>query len=139
MVHDSLALSAKLAADESTKYLVLDYSDAFYMMPVARSELRYCGAWYHGCWYVWLVAPQGSVNGPSVDGRLAVLTARMGQGLTDSTELRTQLYVDDPCSTVRGTPERSERLVAILIFLWLVLGWRLAHHKGQYGRQIEWA
>ena len=62
----------------------------------------------------------------------------MGQGLTDSTELRTQLYVDDPCSTVRGTAERSDRLVTILIIFWLVLGWRLAYHKGQYGRQIEW-
>ena len=115
VVHDSLAPSAKLAEYESIKYLVLDYSDAFYMMPVARSELKYCGAWYHGCCYVWLVIPQGSVNGPSVYGRLAALAARMGQGLTGPTELRTQLYVDGPCSTVRGTPERSERLVAMLI------------------------
>ena len=138
VVHDSLAMSTRLRAGQHIKYLVLDFSDAFYMMPLWKGELRYCGAWYKGAYYIWLAIPQGSMNGPSVYGRLAALTNRMSQGLFDTTEVRSQLYVDDPCVTLRGDENRCRRLASILICFWLVLGWKLAYHKGQFASNVDW-
>ena len=67
------------------------------------------GVFYKGVYYAWTRVVQGSINGPSTYGRLVALTGRMGQGLADTTEQRTQIYVDDPATVTRGTPERCDR------------------------------
>ena len=62
----------------------------------------------------------------------------MTQGLIDTTRMRLQLYIDDPCLTLRGTPAQCDRYVAIVVLFWLCLGWDLSHHKGQYGAEVDW-
>ena len=50
IVHDCPATITRLRAGQHIKYLVLDFSDAFYMMPLWKGELRYSGAWYKGAY-----------------------------------------------------------------------------------------
>ena len=47
-------------------------------------------AFFSNAYYMWDRIVQGSINGPNVYGRLAALTSRMGQGMADSQEMRTQ-------------------------------------------------
>ena len=110
VIHDTLAMHAKVipSAGEIIKYLVCDFKDAFFMLPLWWKECLHCGTWYQGSWYIWQRIPQGSINGPSVYGRLSALTGRMSQGLQDTTVVRTQIYTDDPCTTLRGTEHHPD-------------------------------
>ena len=62
----------------------------------------------------------------------------MSQGCFPPEELRLQIYADDPCSVVRGAPSRRTRIVATILMLWRVMGYSLAFHKGQLGRDLSW-
>ena len=138
VIHDTLILRAKMKSGQRLCYMVLDFKDAFFMLPLWASECRYCASLYKGHYYIWDRVGQGTINGPNVYGRLAALTSRMGQGLSNTTEQRNQTYVDDPCSVILGTPERCERLCARLAMLWLALGWDLSYHKGQIADFVHW-
>ena len=78
------------------------------------------------------------MNGPSCFGRLSALTARISQSLVDTTELRMQVYTDDPCMIIRGSQERCQRLASLMVLLWLILGWSLSYHKAQFGKSVGW-
>ena len=123
---------------KSMRDMFLDFQDVFFMVPLLAEECAIRGTLYRGRWYIWDRIAQGSINGPSVYGRLSALTGRMGQGMFDTTELRTQVYIDDPCSVIRGTPQRCDLLTARLVTLWLCLGWDLSYHKGQYDIAVNW-
>ena len=131
-------MRAKMKDTEALYYMVFDFKDAFFMMPLLAEACSFCSTLYKGKYYVWNRIAQGSVNGPSVYGRLSALTGRMGQGMFDTTEVRTQAYIDDPCSVLRGTKERCDLLTARQVLLWLCLGWDLSYHKGQYQTAISW-
>ena len=62
----------------------------------------------------------------------------MSQGLQDTTLVRTQIYTGGPCTTLRGTEQQCDRNAAVLMALWLVLGWGLSYHKGQHAQQVNW-
>ena len=75
---------------------------------------------------------------PNVLGRLSALTGRMTQSLLDPTEARMHIYVDDPCTTIKGTPARRKRIVTIICIFWLAINWGLSMHKAQQGPKVSW-
>jgi hypothetical protein len=133
--------------DETLEYLVLDFVDAFWQIPLAQLEKRYFVGQHRNCYYVFNRTAQGSRNGPFAWGSLAALGARLTQSLFISGQarrgrkaysLRMQVYVDDPLSTLRGTPSQNKRNKVVLIVSWLLMGFELAFDKSQEGDAIDW-
>ena len=58
--------------------------------------------------------------------------------MCDPTEARLQLFVDDPCATIRGTPQACDWIVATMILAWRALGFPLSFRKGQRGPKVTW-
>ena len=48
------------------------------------------------------------------------------------------IQADDPCAVVRGGLRTRVRIVATVLMLWRVMGYSLAYHKGQLGRELSW-
>ena len=138
IIRDIMALRKACREGESVYLFVLDFKDALYMLPLLSDERRYFTAYHQGRWYVWERVAQGSLNGPNAFGRLSALTGRMTQGLMSSTGARVQIYTDDPCTVMKGSESEVKRHIAAMTLFWLVLGWGLSFHKGQWGKQIEW-
>ena len=118
--------------------MVLHFKVAFFVPPPWAEECTYCGTWLRGGWYMWDRVVQGSINGPSCFGRLSALTARLSQSLIDTTELRMQVYTDDPCMTLRGSRKRCEIIAAMVVTTWLTLGRSLSDHKAQLAHSVNW-
>eukprot|EP00971_Amphidinium_carterae_P152120 3015172-Amphidinium_carterae.1 len=93
--------------------LVLDFSQAFWQLPIWPGERKYFTTKVGEVYYAHLRVAQGSraVLGP------------------DTTRLA--CYVDDPVATLSGPTAYQSRQVAHLILLWCALGLPLAFHKGQ--------
>ena len=53
-------------------------------------------------------------------------------------DLLLQVYVDDPLATVRGNRKQRDRLAAVLMTGWKILGLPMAFHKAQRGITIPW-
>ena len=71
-------------------------------------------------------------------GRLAVLLLRFTQSLVDPTEVRLVCYVDDPLAAISGTDEERWMLAALMIMVWVALGFKYAFAKDQLGKQATW-
>ena len=138
LIKDALALANQLTSGEELSLLVCDFTDAFYMVPLGIDEQRYFSAYHRGRWYVWTRVAQGSLNGPNIFGRLSALVGRLSQSCFHPHELRLHIYADDPCAVLRGTQNKRDRMTAILLWIWLALGFGLALHKGQYGSKVTW-
>ena len=81
---------------------------------------------------------QGSLDGPSLHGRLSAFTGRCSQSLVPATEALLQIYTDDPILTMIGCTARAHRLLSILTMGWLIMGYTMAFHKAQLGRRAAW-
>ena len=81
---------------------------------------------------------QGSLDGPTLYGRLAAFMGRIAQSLIPADTARLQLYVDDPILTICATPARTERIIAVVTLAWLTCGFAMAFHKAQRGPRIDW-
>ena len=105
------------SAAEGLAAFVLDFSDAFWQVPLLQQEFKYycaTGLIRGLCkWIAFLRAPQGSSAAPTLWGRVAALLMRLTQSLIDPDELRLVCYVDDPLAAIRGTPERRRLLLLI--------------------------
>ena len=114
---------------------VLDFSEAFWQIPICREEQRFfCAtATVKGRrkYVAFKRAAQGSANAPMLWGRVAALICRLCQGLFQLSVLNLMCYVDDPLAAIRGTPEERQLHVATLILVWEALGCAMAYHKGQ--------
>ena len=137
-IRDTLRFLSIAERNEIIRYLVLDFRDAFYKMPLHHTEYKYFVAEFAGSFYVWTRTAQGSVNGPTIFGRLAALTNRMTQSLEHEDRFRIQQFVDDPLGVMRGTLQQTNRIAARVILFWLVLGYDLSWHKGQIGQDVDW-
>ena len=71
--------------DTAIEAFVLDFSDAFWQIPIAREEQKYyCATGLidgKRKWIVFLRAAQGSAAGPTLWGRVAALVMRLTQSL----------------------------------------------------------
>eukprot|EP00971_Amphidinium_carterae_P009529 188009-Amphidinium_carterae.1 len=61
------------------EFCVLDFSDAYWQVPISPGEQKFFTVCVLGRYYVILRVPQGSGGGPLVWSRVAALTMRMTQ------------------------------------------------------------
>ena len=141
LVKDAMRLkkaAVEQGAGTHLTYFVCDVADAFYKVPLAAEEQQYFTLCYQGEYYIWRRVGQGSLNGPTLFGRLAAMIGRISQSVLDPNIASIQIYVDDPIVTIRGTPEEVTHIVAKLVLLWRALGFDLATHKAQLGPRVNW-
>ena len=119
-------------------YFVCDFPDAFFAVPLNPQERCYFATQYMGYTYVWNRVAQGSLDGPTLYGRVAALVARLTQSILDANVARCQLYIDDPIITICASPQYTERLISVVCLAWLVIGFGLSFHKAQRGHTVEW-
>ena len=63
---------------------------------------------------------------------------RCTQALFSADAVRLQCYVDDPIGILQGSRSDRDRNLAIIVVLWLCLGFPLAFHKAQRGQTVVW-
>jgi hypothetical protein len=142
--------------DIGVEQFVLDYTDAFWQVPLHPDERRYFVGMVRGIVLSYLRSAQGSRNGPlswSVVVSLALRAAQsmfrvscLPKGDHAATQaerraepsLRMQTYVDDPAFSVRGTRPQRDRAYSMVVLLWLSFGFDLAFAKGVRGRTVSW-
>ena len=138
VVQDSLWHLSHHSDEERTEYFILDFSDAFFIVPLHPRERRHFVVKFRGKYYVFLVLPQGASASPLSWGRVAALAGRLTQGMFAPTELLLRTFVDDPCATISGEPDFRESCMVLIIFVWRCLGFPLSFKKGQRGRSVTW-
>ena len=69
-------------------------------------------------------------------GRVAALVMRLTQSFFNVNEVRLVCYVDDPLAAIRGTDSDRRLFAAIMILVWMALGFKLAFAKGQLAREV---
>ena len=60
VVHDTLMMKTKANQEYALRYLVLDFKDAFFMLPLRPEECRYYCSSYKGRYYIWRRIAPGS-------------------------------------------------------------------------------
>jgi len=123
---------------DEVELTVLDFADAFWLLPLAPEERRWFVSKFRGKYYVFMRAAQGSRNAPLAWGRLAAFMGRLTQSLFDKTEVRLQIYTDDPCAAVAGSLQQRNRRICIIILCWRVFGFPLSWRKGSRGAKVSW-
>ena len=138
-VRDVLILMANMMTDEQAEEFIIDFSDAFWNMPIAREERRWFAGRVRGIILVYQDTPQGSRNAPLSWCTLSAMLMRLTQSLFCSRrEARIQIYVDDPATAIVGTVKQRNRIVAIIIAVWHSLGFGLAYAKAKRGPSVTW-
>ena len=49
-----------------------------------------------------------------------------------------QVFVDDPWLALLGSTSQTDRMIAVIIVVWRILGVSLAFAKGQLGDTVNW-
>jgi hypothetical protein len=118
--------------------MVIDFSDAFHNVPVRREEQVFNTCMAGGYWWVFTVLVFGSATSPAIWGRVAAFLGRALASAFGETELRAQIYVDDPIITTWGSAGVRRQLLTLAL-LWLsILGIPLAWRKAGIGNQLDW-
>ena len=121
----------------------------FWNIPLRHCERRYyCGRIrLDGVdkYVTYLRTAQGSRGAPlswavifSLIGRCVLSTLRETRKLDSVIPAAMQIFVDDPWLALRGTPEQTARMTAVVIIAWRLLGVSLAFPKGQLGASVNW-
>ena len=71
-------------------------------------------------------------------GRAAAFLGISGQALFDYSEMRLQIYVDDPLSAWVGDEATVRRNQVVLLLWWLTAGPPISWGKLQRGRTVKW-
>jgi len=128
--------------DVAVNAFVLDFSDAYWQIPLRDDEMKYfCAtAKIKGKrkYLAFLRAAQGSTNAGLLWGRLAAVTMRLTQSLFLPSELSLMCYVDDPLAALLGTEGVRKRNAALMVLVWESLGFKLAYAKGQLAQEVTW-
>ncbi len=132
VVDDIMSLECDADEGEGVQLLVLDFSDAFWQIPLHPTERRFFTARVRNRWYAFLRAAQGSRGAPLLWGRTVGLVMRLTQGVYPPRKGRIECYVDDPVACFAGTALRRAALAALTVYLWLALGFALSFGKGQW-------
>ena len=135
-----------LREDETVEQLVADISDAFWLVPLNPAERQYFVAQFRGQYLVFQSTAQGSRTAPLTFCALMSVAARLIQSvlLRDnlmsraSQDARMQVYMDDPWVLARGTRKQIDRIFALVLLLWSLLGFPVATHKAARGKEIKW-
>ena len=117
---------------------VIDFSDAFWMIPLRKSEQRYFVTRICGRYFVFLRTAQGSRGAPLTWSRFGALLARLMQGVIDTRVSKLNLYVDDTLLAFLGTLTHCRMCFATVVFIWVALGLPLALNKAAFGTTVVW-
>ncbi|CAK0806401.1 unnamed protein product [Prorocentrum cordatum] len=120
------------------EWLVLDFTDWFYNIPLKHVQRRHFVAYYGGEFIIFLTMAQGSVNAPLVRGRVAALVARLTQSMFRPTVLRHHTYVGGPIISVRGNLAQRDIYFAIIILARRTLGLKFAFRTAERGQEVDW-
>ena len=155
-VDDNIDKDDLLGMDARLEQFVLDYTDAFWQVPLAPEERRFFVGMIKGIILSYLRAAQGSRNGPLSWASVVSLAIRavqsffriscLGRGEYYATKperqaesgLRCQTYVDDPAMVLRGTLQQRNQSVALTVLLWSSFGFLLAFKKAMRGATVTW-
>ena len=137
-VNDFMVQPRSATRDASTDFVVLDFTSAFFIIPLAWAERRFFVIRLRGKFFVFKVCAQGAAASPLVWARTAALVSRLTQYMFLETELAIEVFVDDPCLTVTGSLAQRNNSIAIVILFWRTLGFPLQFKKGQKGPTVKW-
>ena len=145
LIQDLLALSRTQSEEQGAEVFVLDFTDAFWQIPLVLSERRHFIGTYKGKLWKFKRSGQGSRNGHLSWAGPSSLLLRCTQGLLTATSsdvkkpaARAQLFVDDPAIAISGRQDFRDEVVAVAVMIWALLGFRLAFYKLQRGTNITW-
>jgi len=128
--------------DVAVNAFVLDFSDAYWQIPLRDDERKYFCATLiikgKRKRLAFLRAAQGSTNAGLLWGRLAAVIMRLTQSLFLPSELSLMCYVDDPLAALLGTERIRKRNAALMVLVWESLGFKLAYAKGQLAQEVTW-
>jgi len=127
-----------LATGKEVEIFVLDFEDAFWILPLAANERKWFVSRVRGRYFVFLRNAQGSRNAPLGWGRLAALVGRLTQSVFMKDEVRIEIYTDDPFISIAGNATQRRRIVAVIVLIWRALGFPLSWRKGSLGRKATW-
>ena len=112
---------------------VLDYTQAFWQMPIRPEERRYfCAtAILRGRrrYLVYLRAAQGSALAPLLWCRLIACVCVRTQSLLQPDQASLMCSVDDPLAALAGTVEDIKIMATMMILTWEALGVKQAYAK----------
>lgn len=144
-IQSTLQMMGDRGREEVLTFLITDVEDAFWLVPLHMKERRYFVARLRGHYYVFRSTAQGSRCAPLTFAAVIGLTARWVQSLVGTPpwkrraeEARVQIYVDDPLFTLRGTPNRVQRLATIISLAWMIMGFPMAFHKAVMQPKLTW-
>ena len=124
------------------EFLIADVSDAFWLVPLRKSERRYFVIKFKGKFLIFLRTAQGSRGAPLSWSVIASLLARVIQSLFCTEpgvqEARLNVYVDDPLLALFGDDRQRRRFAVKFVVGWLVLGAALAFSKAQLNHTVIW-
>ncbi|CAK0891553.1 unnamed protein product, partial [Prorocentrum cordatum] len=103
--------------DYDTELAVLDFKDAFFLMPLHASERKFFVLKFRGRFLVFMVTPQG---------------------MYEPRSLLLSVHVDDPCMAVTGTKADRDLRIAAIAVLWNALGFPLSYRKAARGMEVTW-
>ena len=130
------------AADTVLMAMVLDFTQAFWQLPIKPEERKYfCTSLVmrgKRRYITFLRAAQGSVMAPLLWCRMIALVMCLTQSLFPTDQLNMMCYVDDPLAISIGNPDKIRAMMAAIILTWEALGFKLAYAKGQLGSEITW-
>ena len=139
LVEDVCDLKRCAGNSEECYGMVADFEDAFHTLQVDPSEWRYLVARHPVKGFVgYRTVLCGGAGCPLLWGRAAAFLGRSGQSLFCERELRTQIYVDDPVTIVRGSLTKARECAALLLWWWLALGLQISWKKGSFGQEFRW-
>ena len=119
--------------------MVADFEDAFHTLRVNPSEWRYLVA--SSSERIRRVQDRAVRRRwcPLLWGRAAAFLGWSGQSLFCERELRTQIYVDDPATIVKGSLTKARECAALLLWWWLALGPQISWKRlVRAGIQMDW-
>ena len=116
--------------ETGTDFVVLDFTRAFFIIPLAWEERRFFVIRLRGKFFVFKVCAQGAAASPLVWARTAALVSRLTQYMFLETELEIEVFVDDPCLTVTGSLAQRNKIIAIVLLFWRTLGFPLQFKEG---------
>jgi hypothetical protein len=138
-IEDALAvLRARQAPGEEAEWLVVDVANAFFNVPLSPLEWRYhcCRLGDRAVVFTCLLFGAGS--SPGIWGRYAAWIGRSTAACFSDTELRMQVFVDDPLAIARGSlSDRTLRFTMALLWI-CIAGFPLSWPKGKVGQDVRW-
>ena len=93
LVYGVLKIMDTVVPEEGIYFLVLDFVDAFFRVPLNPAERHFYVVQYAGRFLQWNRVAQGSTNGPQAFGRLAALVGRLTQSAMDDGRAKLHIHI----------------------------------------------